>query len=145
MKTRMNQPQLFWVVKPQICWSSVWNGMNDKMKPLHHHCYSSRGSEIWQLARDTKTWSSWHYHHIFSSLTLQPMTIILSCHASIYHNDVIIFHICDRIREKGSLRTKRDFLPFFKLSPFQGLRSPRSLTWFIGSLGLLHHRSNVRS
>ena len=37
------------------------------------------------------------------------------------------------------------FLPFFKLSPFQGLKSPRLLTWFIGSIGLLLHRSNVRS
>ena len=54
-------------------------------------------------------------------------------------------YICDRIWEKGPLRAKRDFLPFFKLSPFQGLKSPRLLTWFIGSIGLLLHRSNVKS
>ena len=52
---------------------------------------------------------------------------------------------CDRIWEKGALRAKRVFLPFFKLSPFQGLKSPRLLAWFISSLGLLLHRSNVRS
>ena len=53
--------------------------------------------------------------------------------------------ICDRIWEKGPLHAKRDFLPFFKLSPFQGLKSPRLLAWFISSLDLLLHRSNVRS
>ena len=52
---------------------------------------------------------------------------------------------CDRIWEKGPLRAKRDFLLFFKLSPFQGLKSPRLQTWFVGSLDLLLHRSNVRS
>ena len=54
-------------------------------------------------------------------------------------------NICDRIWEKGPYRAKRDFLPFFKLSPFQGLKSPRLLAWFVSSLGLLLHRSNVRS
>jgi hypothetical protein len=34
---------------------------------------------------------------------------------------------------------------FFKLSPFQGLKSPRLLAWFVSSLGLLLHKSNVRS
>ena len=53
--------------------------------------------------------------------------------------------MCGRIWEKGPLRAKRVFLLFFKLSPFQGLKSPRLPTWFIGSLGLLLHRSNVRS
>ena len=59
----------------------------------------------------------------------------------------IVFYtciICDRIWEKGPYHAKRDFLPFFKLPPFQGLKSPRLLTWFVGSLGLLLHRSNVR-
>ena len=37
------------------------------------------------------------------------------------------------------------FWHFFKLSPFQGLKSPRLLTWFLSSLGLLLHRSNIRS
>ena len=50
--------------------------------------------------------------------------------------------ISDRIREKGLSSAKCDFLPFFKLSPFQGLKSPRLLAWFISSLGF---RSNVRS
>ena len=54
------------------------------------------------------------------------------------------YHNCDRIWEKGPLRAKRVFLPFFKLSPFQGLKSSRLLTRFVGSLGLLLHRS-VRS
>ena len=45
---------------------------------------------------------------------------------------------------KGTTPRKTHFLPFFKLSPFQGLKSPRLPTWFIGSLGLLLHRSNVR-
>ena len=48
----------------------------------------------------------------------------------------------DRIWEKGPFRV---FLPFFKLSPFQGLKSPRPLAWLISSLDLLLHRSNVRS
>ena len=41
--------------------------------------------------------------------------------------------VCDRIWEKGPLfcRTR-----FFKLSPFQGIKSPRHPTWFIGSLDL---------
>ena len=47
-----------------------------------------------------------------------------------------------RIWEKRPLHAKQYFLPFFKLSSFQGLRLP---TWFAGSLGLLLHRSNVRS
>ena len=34
---------------------------------------------------------------------------------------------------------------FFNLSPFQGHKSPRLLTWFIDTLGLLLHRSNIRS
>ena len=57
----------------------------------------------------------------------------------------VSFHLCDRIWEKGPFRAKRVFLPFFKLSPFQGLESPRLLAWFISSLDLLLHRSNVRS
>ena len=40
---------------------------------------------------------------------------------------------------KGTTCAKYDFLPFFKLSPFQGLKSPRLLTWFVSSLGLLLH------
>ena len=42
-------------------------------------------------------------------------------------------------------RAKRDFLLFFNLSPFQGHKSPRLPTWLLDSLGLLLHRSNVRS
>ena len=53
--------------------------------------------------------------------------------------------IYDRIWQKGQFRAKRDFLLFFKLSPHQGYNSPRLLTWFVGSLGLLLHRSNIRS
>ena len=45
----------------------------------------------------------------------------------------------------GTTLGKTQFLPFFKLSPFQGLKSPRLPTWFVGSLGLLLHRSKVRS
>ena len=37
-----------------------------------------------------------------------------------------------------------NFLPFSKLSPFQDLKSPRLPAWFVGRLGLLLHRSNVR-
>ena len=58
---------------------------------------------------------------------------------------MVFKHICGRIWEKGPYRAKREFLPFFKLSPFKGLKSPRLPTWFVGSLGLLLHRSNVRS
>ena len=61
------------------------------------------------------------------------------CVISIWSNN------CDRIWEKGPLRVKRDFLPFFKLLPFQGHKSPGRLVWFISSLGLLLHRSKVRS
>ena len=55
--------------------------------------------------------------------------------------------IYDRIREKGPFHTKCIFsLPLFKLSPFQGLKNPWLLTWFIGlHVGLLLCRSNVRS
>ena len=54
--------------------------------------------------------------------------------------------ICDRIWEKGPLCAKRVFFfPFFKLSPFQGFKSPRLLIWFVGSLSLPLHRSNIRS
>ena len=61
---------------------------------------------------------------------------------TLYH---ILSIICDRIWEKGPFRAKCDFLPFFKLSPFQGLKSPRLLAWFVSSMDLLLHRSNVRS
>ena len=54
-------------------------------------------------------------------------------------------NICDRIWEKGALHAKRNFFAIFKLSPFQGLKSPRLLAWFISSLGLLLHRSNIKS
>ena len=37
------------------------------------------------------------------------------------------------------------FLAFFKLSPFQGFKSPRLRTWFLSSLDLPLHRSNVKS
>ena len=47
--------------------------------------------------------------------------------------------------KKRLLRTKCDFLAFFKLSPFQDLKSPRLLTWCLSSLGLLLHKFNVRS
>ena len=53
--------------------------------------------------------------------------------------------ICGRIWEKGPYHAKHDFLLFFKLSPFQGHKSPRLPTWSVDSLGLLLHRSNIRS
>ena len=53
--------------------------------------------------------------------------------------------ICGRIWEKGPYHAKRDFLLFFKLSPSQGHKSPRFPTWFVDSLGLLLHGSNIRS
>ena len=53
--------------------------------------------------------------------------------------------ICDRIWEKGALRAKRDFLSLFNLPPFQGSESLGLQTWFVSSLGLLLHRSNVRT
>ena len=49
------------------------------------------------------------------------------------------------MRKETTSRKTRFFLPIFKLSPFQGLKSPRLPTWFVSSLGLLLHRSNVRS
>ena len=51
--------------------------------------------------------------------------------------------VCGRIWEKGPLCAKHDFIT--KLSPFQGLKSPKLLAWSISSLGLLLHRSNIRS
>ena len=57
----------------------------------------------------------------------------------------INLYICDSTREKGPLCAKCDVLPFFKLSPFQDLKSPGFLAWFISSLGLLLHRSDIRS
>ena len=50
----------------------------------------------------------------------------------------------DRIWEKGPFRAKHDFCHFSN-SPFQGLKCPRLLAWFISSLDLLLHRSNVWS
>ena len=50
----------------------------------------------------------------------------------------------DRIWEKGPCCAKR-VLRFFELSPYEGLKSPRLLAWFVSSLGLVLHRSNVRS
>ena len=46
--------------------------------------------------------------------------------------------------KRDLIAAKRDFLPFFEQSPFQGVKSPRLPTWSVGSLGLLLHRSNVR-
>ena len=40
---------------------------------------------------------------------------------------------------------RNHFAPLFKLSPFQGLKSPRLPTLFVGSLGLLLRRSKVKS
>ena len=37
-----------------------------------------------------------------------------------------------------------NFLAFLKLTSFQGMKSPKLLTWFLSSLGLLVNRSNVR-
>ena len=51
--------------------------------------------------------------------------------------------IHDRIWEMGPYCINAIFLPFFKLPPFQGHRSPRLPTWFVGSLGLLLHRSKL--
>jgi len=49
------------------------------------------------------------------------------------------------VYEKGTILRKMQFLAVFKLSPFQGHKSPRLLAWFLHSLGLLLHNSNVRS
>ena len=65
--------------------------------------------------------------------------------SNLHHFLKISLAICDRIWEKGALRTKHDFLQLFNLPPFQGSGSPRLQTWFVSSLGLLLHRSNVRS
>ena len=46
---------------------------------------------------------------------------------------------------KGITSCKTWFLSLFNLPPFQASKSPRLQTWFVGSLGLLLHRSNVRS
>ena len=43
---------------------------------------------------------------------------------------------------KGTISRKTQLFAVFKLSPFQGPKLP---TWFVSSLGLLLHRSNVRS
>ena len=60
-------------------------------------------------------------------------------HADTFHHYVIGYEKRDHIAQK------HNFLPFFKLSPFQSLNSPRLLAWFVSSMGLLLHRSNVRS
>jgi hypothetical protein len=57
--------------------------------------------------------------------------------------------ICPNFLESSLQYEKMDnvsyvLLPNFKLSPFQGLKSP-SLPWFESCLGLLLHRSNIRS
>ena len=53
-----------------------------------------------------------------------------------------VYRFYDRVWEKGQFHAK---CTFFKWSPLQGLKSPRLPTWFFSSLGLLLHRSNVRS
>ena len=77
-----------------------------------------------------------------ASLTLPYTYVVIKSNSKFIS---LQYYICDRIWEKGPYRTKHDFLPLFKLPPFQGLKSPRLPTWFVGSLGLLLHRSNVRS
>ena len=54
--------------------------------------------------------------------------------------------ICDRIiLRKGGTSRKTRFLSLFNLPPFQGSGSPRLQIWFVSSLGLLLHRSKVKS
>ena len=74
------------------------------------------------------------------------MSLAVSVAASIKFNDMVQYtsviyaasmrssklDVADR--EKGPLRAKRDILAFFKLSPFQGLKSPGLLIWFLSSL-----------
>ena len=52
---------------------------------------------------------------------------------------------CGRIWEKGPYHAKHNLLLLLNLSPFQGHKSPRLPTWFVDSLDLLLHRSNVIS
>ena len=47
--------------------------------------------------------------------------------------------------KRGHFMQNAIFLLLFNLPPFQGSGSPRLQTWFISSLGLLLHRSNIRS
>ena len=64
---------------------------------------------------------------------------------SLHTQCIVQLLICGRIWGKRPYRTKHDFWLFFKLSPFQGNKSPRLPTWCVDSVGLLLHRSNVRS
>ena len=47
--------------------------------------------------------------------------------------------------KRGNFTQNAIFLPLFNQPPFQANKSPSVQTWFASSLGLLHHRSNVRS
>jgi len=50
------------------------------------------------------------------------------------------------MRKKDHIaQTRFFFLLFFNLTPFHGHKNPRLTTWFVDSLGLLLHRSNVKS
>jgi hypothetical protein len=79
---------------------------------------------------------------------------LMYCFNSIYAINFVIVYFrliyainnSDRIWEKGPFRTKCGFfLPFYKLPPFQGTKSPRLLSWFICGLGLLLYSSSIRS
>ena len=87
-----------------------------------------------------------YYHRQnYSYSIVISMLFLLLCYNSFTIHYITADHICDLIWEKGALRAKRDFLSLFNLPPFQSSESLGLQTWFVSSLDLLLHRSNVRT
>jgi len=101
--------------------------------------------------------SRWEYISTFSFLCTPWMAVVIHTSGVTYKvQSSKCIHICtagytwvpkpdinrDRILEKGP---KHNFLLLLNLLPFQGHKSPRLPTWFVDSLDLLLHWSNVIS
>ena len=57
----------------------------------------------------------------------------------------LVYSVVSEFEKRGNFTQNTIFLSLFNLPPFQASKSPRLQTWFASSLGLLLHRSNVRS
>ena len=85
----------------------------------------------------------WLYNIQVETTVRYPYTEYYCCAGPQSENVSIIIMI--EFEEKGALCAKHDFLSLFSLLPFRASESPRLQTWFISSLVLSFHRSNVRS
>ena len=99
--------------------------------------YSTHTPSIYSTGKAVASLTGWsHFHSQFAlSIILASRTAGKAWEHALY---VVGYEEKDHSR-------KMQFLLFFNLSPFQGHKSPRLPTWSVDSLGLLLHRSNVRS